>query len=297
MNPNYLSLDQARKLNNSGPDMQLALVGDRLRLALNGSIGFRQNARLYVDGITGNDSNNGYSWESAFKTIQAACNKARYINNTTTIDTTKNRDIYVFIAPGQYNEQVLFSGYNIHLIGCGPLSNGDYGVVINYDDAITSTAVVGFSGSGLEISNICINGAHAIPLLLLSDVSDACWVHDCWLKGDNSKTVTIGISCSIKNSIIENNRINGCKTGINVGAGAWFNNSIIRKHKITNVTNILNVDATAVATESEISENSGVGSSTGIVNASSNDILIYGNHTKPAISDGGSTAGDNTTLA
>jgi hypothetical protein len=297
MNVNYLSMDQARKLNNASPDMQLALVGDRLRLALNGQIGFKQNAKLYVDGITGNDSNDGYSWESAFKTIQAACNKARYVNGVATIDTIRNRDVYIFIAPGQYNEQVLFSGYNIHLIGCGPLSNGDYGVVINYDDAITTTAVMGFTGAGLEIANICFNGAHAIPLLLLASVSDACWIHHCWFKGDDSKTVTIGISCAIKNSIIEHNIINGCITGINVDAGAWFNNSIIRKNKITNVTNILNVDATAVATESEISENAGIGSSTGIVNASSNDILIYGNHTKPAISDGGSAAGDNTTLA
>jgi hypothetical protein len=300
MSKNYLSKDEAIKLNNSNPDMQNIQVGDKLRLALNSSIGFKENERYYVDGVNGQDTNDGLSWETAFRTVQKACNVARYTPGTTTIDTTKNRDKYIFIAPGQYNEQILFSGYNIHLIGCGPISNGDYGVVINYDDAIAATAVIGFTGAGLEIANICFQTTKAIPIMLLGvggDVADGACIHHCWFKGDNSKTCTIGISGEIKNSVIENNIINGCITGINFAAGVWFNNSVIRKNKITNVTNIINVDATAVCTESEISENSGVGSSTGIVNASSTDILIYGNHTKPAVSDGGATAGDNTTLA
>ena len=63
------------------------------------------------------------------------------------------------------------------------------------------------------------------------------------------------------------------------------------------MTNLIAVASDAVATESEISECAGIGSATSIVNSSSNDILIYGNHTKPAISDGGAAAGDNTTLA
>ena len=94
------------------------------------------------------------------------------IDGTTTIDTDKSRHKYVFVAPGQYNEQVLFSGYNIHLIGVSTRSNGDYGVVINYDGAIASTAVVAFSGAGLEIANICINCNKAIPALYLSDTSE-----------------------------------------------------------------------------------------------------------------------------
>jgi hypothetical protein len=300
MSNNYLSSREAASLNNSSPINQNIQVGNKLRLALNGAIGFKEDERYYVNGITGYDSNDGKSWETAFKTIQHACNVARYRPGTTTLDTTKDRDKYIFIAPGQYNEQILFSGYNIHLIGLGPRSNGDYGVVVNYDDAIASTAVIGFTGAGLEISNICFQTTKAIPIILLGtggNPADGAWIHDCWFKGDNSKTCTIGISAEIKNSVIEDTIINGCITGINFAAGVWFNNSILRRIKITNVTNILNVNATAVCTESEISNISGVGSSTGIVNASSTDILIYGNHTKPALSDGGSTAGDNTTLA
>lgn len=255
------------------------------------------DAVYYVDAINGSDSNTGLSFDDAFATIQKACNTARYLPGTTTIDTAKDRDKYILIAPGQYNEQILFSGYNIHLIGLGCRSNGDYGVVVNYNDAVASTAVLGFSGAGLEIANICFNSAHAIPIILLSDTSDAVHIHDCWIKGDNSKTVTIGISCQIKNSLIENNIINGCITGIDIAAGAWFNNSIVRDNKITNVTNAIAIANTAVCTESEISGNFYIGSSTGIVNGQATDIIITENRGKPAVSDAGSASGDNTTLA
>lgn len=281
-------------------ESQNVQLGSAVKTALQGNIGWKEDERYYVDSVNGVDTqanDQGKSIDKAFRTIQYAVNIARRIPGTTTIDTARDRRKYIFIMPGQYNEQILFSGYNISLIGLGQRSNGDYGVVINYDDAVASTAVIAFSGSGLEISNICINSATAIPLLLLSSVSDACHIHHCWLKGDNSKTVTMGISAAIKNSIIEDNVINGCITGINVAAGAWFNNSIVRRNKITNCTNLIAIAATAVCTESEISDNSGVGSSTGIVNGQATDILIYGNHTKPAVSDAGSAAGDNTTLA
>lgn len=294
---NYLTSGEALVLNNVDQAHQNIQAGSALRYALMGSVGFKDGERLYVDTTNGSDNNTGESLDQAFATIQAAANKARYVPGTTSIATSRDRRRYVFVMPGQYNEQVLFSGYNISIIGIGHRSNGDYGVVINYDDAIVSTAVVGCSGSGLEFINLCIQCSQAIPALFLSSVSDAIVVRDCWIKGDNSKTCTIGISCAIKNSIIEDNIINGCITGIDVAAGAWFNNSIVRRNKITNCTNLIAIAATAVCTESEISNNSGVGSSTGIVNGQATDILIYGNHTKPALSDAGSTAGDNTTLA
>lgn len=294
---NYMTLGEATKLQSICAGMQNARAGEAIRSALMGNVGWKDNERYYVDSVNGNDNNSGESLDSPFLTIQKAVNTARYVPGTTTLATNKDRRKYIFIMPGQYNEQVLFSGYNISLIGLGQKSNGDYGVVINYDDAVTATAVIAFSGSGLELHNLCIQCSQAIPAVLLSSVSDAVVISNCWIKGDNSKTCTIGISCAVKNTIIEDNVINGCITGIDVAAGDWFNNSIIRRNKITNCTNLIAVAATAVCTESEISDNSGVGSSTGIVNGQATDILIYGNHTKPAVSDAGSAAGDNTTLA
>lgn len=297
MDNTYLSNLEAEAINNLSPGNQVHGLGSKIQNALSLGIPWKDQQKYYVDDVNGDDDNDGLSWETAFKTIQYACNIARYVKGTTTIDTDRSRDKWIFIAPGQYNEQILFSGYNIHLIGLGARSNGDYGVVVNYDDAVASTAVLAFSGSGLEIANICFNSATAIPIILLADTSDAVHIHNCWIKGDNSKTVTIGISCAIKNSVIENNVINGCITGIDVAAGAWFNNSVVRGNKLTNVTNAIAVAATAVCTESEISGNKYIGSSTGIVNGQATDIIITENRGKPAVSDAGAGSGDNTTIA
>lgn len=251
---------------------------------------------VYVDANRPDDEGDGRSWENAKSTIQAGLNLARRQGDGSTLDTAKNRHKYVFVWPGQYNEKIAFSGYNIHLIGVSTISNGDYGVVVNYDDAIVADYVMAFSGAGLEIANICLQSTAAIPILNLADTSDAVHVHDCWIKGDNSKTVTIGISANIKNSIIENNIINGCITGINVANGAWFNNTVIRDNKITNVTNGINLASGCIPTESQISHNFVIGSSTSIVNGQATDVIITENFVSPEISDAGSKTGLNTTL-
>lgn len=294
---NYLSIGEAEHIDNMNAEAQNVSLGSAVRTALMGTVGFKDGERIYVDSVNGDDVYDGLSLDQPKRTIQAAVNLARYIPNTATIATNKDRRRFIFVMPGQYNEQVLFSGYNISLIGIGHKSNGEYGVVINYDDAIVATAVVGLTGSGIEIANICIQCSKAIPALLLDSVSDAVHVHDCWIKGNNAKTCTIGISAAIKNSIIEDNIINGCITGINVAAGAWFNNSIVRRNKITNVTNGIAIANTAVPTESEISENFVVGSTSSIVNSQATDVIIVNNMVKPVESDAGSTSGNNTTLA
>lgn len=296
----YLSAGEALVLNLMNKEAQNTQMGDAIRTALMGNIGWKESERYYVNDIGGIDTqanDQGKSIDAPFKTIQYALNVARYVPGTSTLDTTKDRRKYIFIMPGQYNEQILFSGYNISLIGLGNRSNGDYGVIINYDDAVTTTAVVGCTGAGLEFHNLCIQCSQAIPALLLATVSDAVVVKNCWIKGDNAKTCTIGISAAIKNSVIEDNVINGCIAGINVAAGAWFNNSFIRRNKITNVTNGIAIANTAVCTESEISDNKVIGSTSSIVNGQATDIIICGNKCKPALTDAGSTAGDNTTLA
>jgi hypothetical protein len=282
-----ISKNKILNLVSTDPELQAAMFGNM----------FDQYAEvLYVDGSK-SGSGDGSSWREAFNTIGAAVNKARYSPNTSSINYSKNRQSYIIVAPGQYNEQILKSGYNIHILALEFLTNGDYGTVINYDGAVTTTCVVGFTGGCIELGGFCIQNSEAIPALYLADTSDAVYIHDNWIKGDNGKTSTIGISCAIKNSVIENNIINGHIAGIDVAAGDWFNNSIVQKNKITNVTNGIAIAATAVCTESMIHENYVVGSTSSIVNGQATDIIITNNLVKPAISDAGSTAGGNTTLS
>lgn len=229
-----LSNGEAQAINNLMPGNQNVGLGDQLQYSLANMVNFRYGDKYYVS-KRGSDSNDGLSWESAFKTIQHACNIARYSPNTTSIDYGTARHKYIFIEPGQYNEQVLFSGYNIHVIGMTyNLGNVDYGVVINKDEAVTTTCVFGFTGAGIEIANLQIHNAAAIPTLFVPTPGDGCYVHDCYIDGDDTNA-TIGIDWNdCRNSVISNNRIfNHVTCGIQLGAnGTWFRNSKVEWNHI-----------------------------------------------------------------
>jgi len=172
--------------------------------------------RVYcVDSVNGSDSNTGTSWRRPFATIMAGVNKARYIPGTTTYDTSKDHHGVVLIAPGHYNEQVLFSGYNVHLIGCGLAVPGkDYGVSINYDGAVDATAAVGFSGSGISLHNLHVHCAAAIPAVYVAG-------------GDNNLLENLVIECD--GTL--------CTYGIHANSmkGSWIRDVVIRTPKTAGV--------------------------------------------------------------
>lgn len=176
----------------------------------------RYNRIYHVDSVNGSDDYDGLSWKTAKATIQAAVNLARYFPGTTTIDDTKDHSAKVMIAPGHYNEQVLFSGYNIELFGCVRGRPGkDYGVCINYDGAIDATAVVAFSGSGIALRNLFIECQEAIPGLYIAG-GDNNLVENCVINGDGDMTYGIQ-TASLKGTDIVDCVITGFAT-----AGIWF---------------------------------------------------------------------------
>lgn len=178
--------------------------------------------RVYcVDSVNGDDDYNGLSWEKPFATIDKGLDTARYLPGTTTIDDTKDHHAVVLVAPGHYNEQLLFSGYNIHLIGLGcPVPGKDYGVSINYDGAVASTAVLGFSGSGIHVANLHIYCDAAIPALFMAG-GDNNLVENVVIECDGT-TCTYGIQAySLKGSWIRNCVIlNPITAGIFADGGA-----------------------------------------------------------------------------
>ena len=174
---------------------------------------YGQYNRVYcVDSVNGSATADGLGWGRALNTIQAAVNKARYLPGTTTIDDTKDHSALVLVAPGHYNVAAgagtLFSGYNIEIRGVGPAVPGkDYGVSINYDGAVTTTAVLGFSGSGITLRNLHIYCDAAIPALYIAG-------------GDNNL---------IENCVIECDGTN-CTYGIQADSmkGSWIRDVVIR---------------------------------------------------------------------
>jgi len=180
-------------------------------------------AQVNDGGQVGSDANDGSDWDHAFLTLQAAINKARYPEGSTTLDyTDKNRAKVVAVWPGHYNEgEILWSGYNLNIIGVGvEVPGGDYGAVINYDLAADSVAAFAFSGSGNSIQNLYIKSDYAGPVLYCAG-GDNNLIRNVGIEGDGTNC-TYGIQMdSMKGSRVEGCYVTGCITsGIYVSGGA-----------------------------------------------------------------------------
>ena len=180
-----------------------------------------ENRIYHVSAEDGDDNNSGLSWEKAKLTIMAAVNLARYEAGGTTINyTDKGIKSLVLVAPGHYNERVAWSGYGLDLVGCGHGRPGkDYGVSINYDQALTladDVYVVAFGGSGNSIRNLYISCDEAMPGVTIL-AGDNNLIENCVIHSDNS-LMTYGIhATSLKGTEIRDCIINGFAT-----AGIWF---------------------------------------------------------------------------
>jgi len=184
-----------------------------------------ENRIYHVSNDHGNDNFSGLSWKKAKKTIQAAVNEARYVVGGTTISyTDKGIKSLVLVAPGHYNERVAWSGYGVDLVGCSHGRPGkDYGVSINYDQALTladDTYVVAFGGSGNTIRNLYVSCDEAMPgIKILS--GDNNLIENCIVEGDGTN-MTYGIDCaSMKGSVVRDCIVEGFVTaGIRIEGGA-----------------------------------------------------------------------------
>jgi len=186
----------------------------------------------YVDGTDGSDENNGKAPSRAFATVQAGLNAARYTAGTITVNTDKNRRAVVFVAPGHYDEEIAFSGYNISLIGCGVTPGKDYGPSINYSGATDSNAGIAFSGSGIEIAGFHVEMQEALPGIWCAG-GDNNWIHHNVVEGDYANA-TYGIQMnSCKQSIVEDNFVANFMTAqiyLPGGADKYAVNGAIRRN-------------------------------------------------------------------
>lgn len=176
--------------------------------------------RYFVDPTNGNNSNDGRSWFTAFETFEKGIDLCRFDHGTTDVADDKAHRAFLFLAPGHYNEttQLLFSGYNISVIGCGiPVPGKDYGVSLNYDGTASSTAAMLINGSGIELANLHLYCDAAIPALYIYFPGDNNYVHDLVIEADGTNC-TYGIyATSMKGSWIERCTIDQCATaGIGV---------------------------------------------------------------------------------
>ena len=252
--------------------------------------GYQADAMMYfVSGVDGNDGNNGLTWERPFATIQAGINAARYLPGTTVIDDAKNHHSFVFVAPGHYNEQILFSGFNIHVVGCSAWPGKDYGVSINYDGASGDPCAVGFSGSGIELSNLHISIATAFPGILVTG-GDNNWINNCIVECDGTNA-TYGMHMQsmkgsiIEDCIIERPTLQGIRVDDTGDADCYFIDGAIRRNQIHGDTagviginvDVNNVCYNAVITENHIDVAGGGAASLAIRNEAAANVMITRN--------------------
>lgn len=259
---------------------------------LNGSMvvypGYQADAEVYfVDGANGNDLNNGLTWERPVATIQRGLDLARFRSGTIVVNNDKNHHAFVFVAPGHYNEQVLFSGYNIHLIGCSAWPGKDYGVSINYDNAVGAPAALAFSGSGIELANLYVNIGTANYGIWCAG-GDNNWINNCYVECDGVLATYGIVMDSMKGSIIEDCVIERPITaGIGVfgGLNHYFIDGAIRHNFIhADTAGVLGIDVqagnvcyNAVIDNNWIDVEGGGAASVGIVNANAANVQMTRN--------------------
>lgn len=249
-----------------------------LRLTPNGIV-------VYVDANhpDANDNNDGFDPQHPMLTLQAGINRARYLQGTTTIDSTKNHEALVLVAPGHYNEQILFSGYNVHVVGLGnPVPGKDYGVSINYDGAVAAApAVLAFSGSGIRLSNLHIYCDAALPAIycaggdnnliencvieldganathgILADSMKGSWIKDCVILNP----VTAGIEINtVPNAYAIQGGIENCMiySDVNGAVGILIDNGVVvYNFRISrNFIDLYNGDATNIGIDNNAAGN------------------------------------------
>lgn len=190
---------------------------------------FLHGDKYYVDTNNGNDGYDGLTWARPFKTLMHALHIARHTAGTYDVNYDKDHEAWIYVAPGHYSESaevvstttgMLWSGYNIHIIGCGcPVPGKDYGVSINYDGSADTTAAFLLSGSGNHLANLHIYCSEAIPALYLAG-GDNNLIENCVIECDGTNCTYGILADSMKGSWIRNCVIHNAATaGIKVAGG------------------------------------------------------------------------------
>ncbi len=141
---------------------------------------------FFIDGVGGNDANDGKSPENAFKTIQKGVDSCSH-----------DKGSYVLVGEGTYTEQVTITKRGIHLIGMGayrtnivPASSMTVYDAVQSIVCVRPTAIQGGYTQGVEIAGIRVSGAGGYTGIYVGDGADtanasATHIHDCIIDGSN----------------------------------------------------------------------------------------------------------------
>jgi hypothetical protein len=208
----YLSTSEASVIDNSMPALQNTKAGSNLRIALGADI--NPDYKWYVNGTLGSDTNNGHSFDTAFKTIQKAVDSC---------GNGRGDIIYVMPMPSaKYTENVvIYQHQSVKIIA--PF--GPWSTRMRVGDATTKYAITPVGGTAtagcgfvvlsrdVEISGFGIDGGGGYCGIYCGDgynISTAwdansagCYFHDNhFLDASNYGVILDGCSGNVR---VENN--------------------------------------------------------------------------------------------
>lgn len=154
MNNSFLSAEEALAVDQLMPGLQLYSIGSKLKNALASIRPVRST--YYVDGTNGSDSNDGLSYDTAFKTIQYAVTSASAYD---TICIIPKAIVVGATDPNSYAETIIIPATHegLTLIGYG--SPGVQGAIPQIKKGSGTTALITVRAPGCTIANLGINGS------------------------------------------------------------------------------------------------------------------------------------------
>jgi len=222
---------------------------------------------LYVDGQNGLDTNDGSSWDKAYKTIQVCFTAARAALDWDVWPTYRPGIIY--IAPGTYTEQLTALPWQYHVVGCGGYdqrgANG--GVTVTY----ASGPVIGDGTDSISMlscvfHNIVFETGHASPAVKLGTMQSSGFDHCTFYRGNTAGTYGLHVGVTKtgpKDSFVTDCLFTNGATPFTHGiycdyseADTYaFHNGLIARNIIAASTAGIYIDANAVASNCRIVEN------------------------------------------
>ena len=154
----------------------------------------------YVDGLYGNDANDGSSWETPWATVQKAA-------------TAIGERGVIFVAPGEYDEDVILSTSKVKIIGVG----SNHSVRITGTSAGTATALTLSGVSDVGIYNLNLEGRSGGAGLSFTGQIRRVDIEGCKLHGGtNALQILVPASSQTVDITIRDNLIANATNGINI---------------------------------------------------------------------------------
>jgi len=185
-------------------------------------LGLTYGDKYFLDPVNGNDTNDGKSVDTAFKTMEVAEDAL----------TNNNNDILFYIGGSSglnLTQQLVWDKSYTHLVGISAPVGAGKRARIFMTSTVTSTPMIQITGSGCVFSNLYIfHGiANAAALVCVEVTGGRNYFDNVHFAGIGNATQDAAGACSLKLNGAEENKFNNCQIGLDTQGTRGANSSEI----------------------------------------------------------------------